>query len=466
MRPRIVVLCDGTWCGRETDTETNILRLAKLFHVPVSDINSTDEYIYPADPADRASSPVVARYRHGVGLGGSFLDYLFNGATASDLVDEVISAYRFIVDHYTPDHEIWLFGLSRGAYTVRSVAGLINNYGIIDRARLGLNDAETDQICRQAYYLYKSKDPNNRPHTPDSLDFRVRNSFPLIGDPVPDGQTAPLPPVRFMGLLDTVGSLGIPTFTGGLGLNYPEFHDDVVSAVVQDVCHLVSVHDRLWAFQPCLVRRGEGNPSGVHEEWIPGCHYDLGRQRFRFWRSGGGWLEKFAGILSFLPLIGNGGTVQPNLVLSDLALRKMLEQIRQHDADHVLLPDTPLNVLDSLGSMIAPNPRGPYDLGNGDVYGTIINYGPFGSVVGKLTTQIFGQLAIWRLLFDLRDRAVPRGNANVYCYGQVDLELPPPHILDQLGKVTEGPVRRYPSRTLSPGLSGSASLGREEKGWL
>jgi hypothetical protein len=382
-----------------------------------------------------------------VGLGGSFLDYLFNGATASDLVEEVISAYRFIVDHYTADHEIWLFGLSRGAYTVRSVAGLINNYGIIDRTKLGLNDAETDQICRQAYYLYKSSDPNNRPHEPDSAAFRARNSFPLIGDPVVDGQTPPLPPVRFMGLFDTVGSLGIPTFTGGLGLNYPAFYDDVVSSVAQDVCHLVSVHDRLWAFQPCLVRRREGDAAGVHEEWLPGCHYDLGRQRFRFWRSGGGWLEKVASILSFIPFIGNGGTVEPNLVLADLALRKMLEQIRRHDADHLLLPESPLEVLDSLDSAIVRHPRGPYDLGDGDVYDTIVNYGPFGSVLGSFVTRAFGQMAIWRLLFDLRERVVPTAEANVYRYGQVDPDLPAPHILDQLGDVTGGPARRYPSRT-------------------
>lgn len=140
-----------------------------------------------------------------------------------------------------------------------------------------------------------------------------------------------------MGLFDTVGSLGIPTFTGGLGLNYPEFYDEVVSSAVQQVCHLVSIHDRLWAFQPCLARRKGGKRVGIHEEWIPGCHYDLGRQRFRFWRSGGGLLETFINAASYIPIVGPGRTVHPNLVLSDLALRKMLEQIRQHDTDNILL---------------------------------------------------------------------------------------------------------------------------------
>lgn len=203
----------------------------------------------------------------------------------------------------------------------------------------------------------------------------------------------------------------------------------MVSSVVQDVSHLVSIHDRLWAFQPCLVRRRDDGSEGVHEEWLPGCHYDLGRQRFRFWRSGGGLLEKFASIISFIPFLGHGGTVQPNLVLSDLALRKMLEQIRKHNEGNILLQESPLDVLDTLDSPIARNSRGSKDLGSGDVYDNIVNYGPFGSWAGSSVTQAFGQLAFWRLFFDLRERVIPTGNANVYRYGWVDSDLPAPQIL-------------------------------------
>jgi hypothetical protein len=453
MAPRIVVLCDGTWCGRETDTRTNIYRLAKLFDVPITNLDSTDTYIRLADPADPPDRQVVARYRHGVGLGGTFLDYLFNAATASDLAEEVILTYRFIVDHYTPDHEIWMFGLSRGAYTVRSVAGLINNYGIINPKALGLtNDDQISRLCQEAYYLYKSRDPNNEPHAADSLNFRQRNSWPLIGDPVPAGETPPQPPVRFMGLFDTVGSLGIPTFTGGLGLNYPEFYDDVVSSVVQNVCHLVSVHDRLWVFQPCLARRKDGKKAGIHEEWLPGCHYDLGRQRFRFWRSGGGVLERFINFISYLPIIGLGKTVEPNLVLSDFALLRMLAQIEQNDTGNILLQESPPDVLTTLDSAIAPNSQGKnrqgkYYLGNGDVYGNLLDYGPFGSVLGSLATRILGRLAVWNVLFALRERVIPTGDATVYHYGQVDRNLPGSQRLDKLGDITEGQGGRYPSQT-------------------
>jgi len=85
-----------------------------------------------------------------------------------------------------------------------------------------------------------------------------------------------------MGLFDTVGSLGIPTFTGGLGLEWPKFHNDEVSSVVQSVYHLVSPHGRFYAFQPCLTRRSRPGGPVIVEEWIPGAHYDLGRQKFLF----------------------------------------------------------------------------------------------------------------------------------------------------------------------------------------
>lgn len=53
----------------------------------------------------------------------------------------------FIVDHYTPGSRIWLFGLSRGAYTVRAVAGMINNCGIIKPGTGGEGTAAAAPYC-------------------------------------------------------------------------------------------------------------------------------------------------------------------------------------------------------------------------------------------------------------------------------------------------------------------------------
>jgi hypothetical protein len=60
---RLIVLNDGTWCGRETGTESNISMLAKMMGIPVG----SDDQVFRSDD-------VVAGYSDGIGLGGTFLD--------------------------------------------------------------------------------------------------------------------------------------------------------------------------------------------------------------------------------------------------------------------------------------------------------------------------------------------------------------------------------------------------------
>ncbi|KAG0047190.1 hypothetical protein BGZ89_005022 [Linnemannia elongata] len=181
-KPAVVVLCDGTW------------------------------------------PDIKACYFPGSGLRGTFLEYLFNGATGNDIARNCMEVYEYIVQHFTPEHEIWMFGLSRGAYTVRCVAGMINNCGILrrrdDNGNLldqknngdGLNDQERS-LCKEVYRIYRSHDPVDHPEAPRSIAFKRRASYDVTT------------PVKFMGLFDTVGGLGIPYLNPGIGLTFNEFHD-------------------------------------------------------------------------------------------------------------------------------------------------------------------------------------------------------------------------------------------------
>ena len=170
---------------------------------------------------------------------------------------------------------------------------------------------------------------------------------------------------------------------------------------------LLSVsHDPVGRSDDSLVNLRFVGRAGIYEEWIPGCHYDLGRQRFRFWRSGGPLVERILSAISYVSFIGDGRTIEPNLVLSDLALWKMLQQVALHDAGGLLLPLPPLGALAGLGITILA--RGP---GSGDVYGNIAQYGPFGARFGRWAAQVLGRLAVWTALFDLRDRMISLNNA-------------------------------------------------------
>ncbi|KAL5361998.1 hypothetical protein BJX96DRAFT_166318 [Aspergillus floccosus] len=434
----LVLLCDGTWCGRETGTETNVLKLAEMMGFP--------------------QNPDRVFYLEGVGIGAlTPYSYIFNGATAQDIARQCVEAYEFIVENYTyPDHEIWLFGLSRGAYLVRAVAGMINNCGIVKPVKVNgnIDKQRTHALCEAVYNIYRSPYPINRPHSAQSHIFRRNKSWPLIGDEDSHKPTAPrfVPPIKFMGLFDTVGSLGLPNFTGGLGLDWPAFYDQNVSTAVENVYHAVSLHDRMYAFQPCLVSRNEEmHRQGLEDfgvtkqEWLPGVHYDLGRQRFRFLREfGGGELEWFLAKFKFASKI-----IEPNEVLADFALRWMLLAIHTHNPQphsaYHILPGID-KYIENLTGDIIERARNPGRIGDGDVYGRILEFAPFGSVILDIMRALRGSRwkvsAIYQLFFDLRDRLIPDHNANVYDFRASDPELGR-SIMD-LGVVCE---QRYPSET-------------------
>lgn len=154
-----------------------------------------------------------------------------------------------------------MFGLSRGAYLVRAVASMINNCGIVKPVTSdgAIDIPQTRLLCEAVYDIYRSPYPVDAPHSHQSHTFRRFKSWPLIGDKDPANPKAQrfIPPIKFMGLFDTVGSLGLPDFTGGVGLDWPAFYDQNISTTVENVYHAVSLHDRIYAFQPCLVNRNK-----------------------------------------------------------------------------------------------------------------------------------------------------------------------------------------------------------------
>ncbi|KAG0080161.1 hypothetical protein BGZ93_003005 [Podila epicladia] len=369
---KIAVLCDGTWGGSETKTETNIFLLAEMMGISRELYLSTPS----GHPIAHHDTPrgTKACYFSGVGLGGSFLQYLFNGLTASDIDDYCLEVYEYIVQHYSPQSEIWMLGFSRGAYTLRCVAGMINNCGIIKRRRNGRavltndNTELTDEekaLCKQVYSIYRSNDPADHPESPKSATFRERASH--------DVRT----PVKFMGIFDAVGSQGMPYLKPGMGLSFYEFYDTKVSAVVEKVYHAVCIHERMWGFEPCRALPAAhrvGPQFEIHERWFPGCHYDVGRHRFQVFRSGG----PEAAVANALNTLAE--VVEPNHVFADLALKWMLESIQEHSGDGLIS-----NIDARINNLVA-NMEGASDAytGNGDIWSDPLQHLPLGSVWDKL----------------------------------------------------------------------------------
>src|SRR3954468_730764 len=139
---RIIICADGTWNStKATDAvgasaTTNVCLTYQLVKPRATD-----------------GTPQLAYYHPGVGTGG-FIDRVIGGATGYGLDRNIQECYRFLIDHYHPGDYVYLFGFSRGAYTVRSLAGLVRNCGVIDPEKLAIG-ANLDETVREAFKLYR-----------------------------------------------------------------------------------------------------------------------------------------------------------------------------------------------------------------------------------------------------------------------------------------------------------------------
>lgn len=232
MAKKIFIFYDGTWCGDTAHTCTNIKRLA----------DTAAGRVVSEERMETIANGSVLIYYRGVGLNGqSIFNYLVDGAISLEVKEDCVKMYKFIVDNYNLDDEVWVFGLSRGAYIVRSVAGLINNCGILRRENR--SEDEIQSICRQFYGYYKNRDENYRP---DRMRGQLRRMCHDTNRPA----------IKFMGLIDTVGALGIPKIDPERGISY-EFYDQIVPSEVENVYQASSIHDRLSFFAPCSIKRDE-----------------------------------------------------------------------------------------------------------------------------------------------------------------------------------------------------------------
>lgn len=243
---RIVICCDGTWQSLEADWPTNVQRVAQ-FVKPSSDDGISQVLYYDA----------------GVGLRNA-VDRIAGGAFGAGLDDEIMEAYRFLSLNYEPGDEIYLFGFSRGAYTVRSLAGLIYCSGIVCRTKL--------RSIPYAMSLYRDREI--RPADDECVNFRNTNSL-LNGDSRPI--------ITFMGCWDTVGALGVPAqipiipVDDWIGARY-EFHDTDLGSHILHARHAVAIDEQRKVFDvtPMGPPRAPAEGHTLEQLWFPGDHGCVG----------------------------------------------------------------------------------------------------------------------------------------------------------------------------------------------
>ena len=237
-KKRLVVCCDGTWNSADLKTnETNVARLARAIH--------------GSQQVDLTFQIVL--YLRGVGTTGLKVGDVIEGAIGFGIDENIRSAYQFIAQNYLPGDEIFVFGFSRGAFTARSLAGLITSCGILKRQALGsLSDA---------WDYYRT----DKPHSP--VEFAKRYKTDNHEDVT----------ITFLGVWDTVGSLGIP---GGLFADANKkkfaFHDTSPSPIVKTACHAMAVDEHRSTFTPTYWTGEAPKGTSIEQVWFAGVHADVG----------------------------------------------------------------------------------------------------------------------------------------------------------------------------------------------
>jgi uncharacterized protein (DUF2235 family) len=255
---RIVICCDGTWQTLDNKSLSNVALTARAIA-----------------PRDAKGRPQIVYYSPGVGASLSGVS-IWQGMTGADLDDHLLDAYLFLNLNYEPGDQIYLFGFSRGAYTVRSLAGLLRKCGVLRRDHVDKARAALD------IYRHRERDADSL------LAARFRGAHALAWPRLSgDGATINTPPVdlriSYVGVWDTVGALGIPRVLPidiGLNARY-RFHDTALSRAVLAARHAVAIDERRAAFAPTLwsnvgAFNAPGQPARVAQAWFPGDHGGVG----------------------------------------------------------------------------------------------------------------------------------------------------------------------------------------------
>lgn len=299
MSKNVVLCCDGT-ANEFAQDKTNVVKLfATLVHDPARQVAYYHPGVGTMEPPG-ALTTIGRKITKGLGL-----------AIGYGLQADIRDAYVFIMNHFEVGDRLFLFGFSRGAYTVRAVASLLHMYGLL---RSG-NEPVVPYAIRMMMAIMNIHDrdtPNlNRLNSYFNLAREFKDYFCLSCGP------------HFVGVWDTVSSVG--WIENPLRLPYTADNPDISigrHAIAIDE-HRAFFRTNLWRPEP------NGGPKDIKQVWFPGVHCDVG-----------------------------GGYPESESALSKIPLQWM---IREAEQAGLLTDEARVSlVLGGAGhGYVAPNPTGP-----------------------------------------------------------------------------------------------------------
>lgn len=258
MAKNICIFSDGTGQGGSNrhPGSTNVWKLFKACE--------------HADPVRQVCS-------YDAGLGAPDADWtrwaynLLSQATGLGISRNIKDCYRFLLEEFEPGDRIFLFGFSRGAYTVRSLGGVLKLCGVPTgwrtlkgKAARAACDLLIEEAIEKVYKHYGASDDAKAERRRRGQQFRTDHA---CLDAVP----------HFIGVWDTVRALGLPG-TSGIVLWRHAFHDATLDERVPHARQALSIDENRATFAPEIW---ESTPADVaagriRQSWFAGVHSDIG----------------------------------------------------------------------------------------------------------------------------------------------------------------------------------------------
>jgi uncharacterized protein (DUF2235 family) len=251
-KKRLALFLDGTW--NSVSDNTNVWRLKSLC----------------SEQSDDQSSQAIY---YDIGVNG-----LVGGLVGKGLSKNVVEAYEWLIESYNPDDDIFIFGFSRGAYTARSLAGLIAKYGLLKRgAPLGVK--QLYQRYRRAedrtiWKLIESRDSGTLGECNLEEQWMLKYCLPIH--------------IKVVAVWDTVGSLGIPFGNvSGISRATLGFLHTGLRVPIENGFHALAIDEHRRSFMPTFwTVRTPKDPNAivpkprsltsVEQRWFVGAHANVG----------------------------------------------------------------------------------------------------------------------------------------------------------------------------------------------
>ncbi len=315
--PKHIVVCsDGTGNSAIKDRGTNVFKLYEAI----------DRHAHLANPA---LEPQIAFYDDGVGTESFKPLRVLGGAFGWGLSRNVRELYTSIARCYRPGDRIFLFGFSRGAFTVRALAGFITSCGILD-----VSDLETDaalveavedlyRIYRRRYMTGVRRDVQQMMRSKLKTERPARSRFDESMARFRNRRAVHEGRVAFIGVWDTVDAVGLPFAHLADFVNYwiyPfKFSNLRLSPHVAKGRHALSIDDERHTFHPYMWDEAdESDPARIVQVWFAGVHANVG----------GGYPKQGMSLAPLYWMMREAGHERLRFVADDL------EYVREHQNVH------------------------------------------------------------------------------------------------------------------------------------